>query len=147
MTNYPSDELPTTEAMHEMALEAARTIMRLPSAKVQGYGSGWPDWLRDADLAYGYNQERVRLGPPSGREIDRLDRFIDLIWSLEDPEDSKIVMTVAFSAQKNGWPRTRGPQWSKIARNVFGVHVDTLKTRYGAALERFRVAAGRVTAE
>jgi len=141
--SYHSDELLTNEAMHEMALESARTIMRLPSAGVQGYGSGWPDWLRDADLAYGYNQERVRLGPPSGREIDRLDHFVDLIWAVE-PSDAKIVMTVAFSAQRNGWPRTRGPQWSKVARNVFGIHVDTLRTRYEAALERFRVAAGRV---
>ena len=138
-----SDELPTNEAMHELAMEAARTIMRLPSAGVKGYGSGWPAWLRDADLAYGYNQERVRLGPPSGREVDRLDKFIDLIWAV-DPEDAKIVMTVAFSAQRNGWPRTRGPQWSKVAQNVFGIHVDTLKTRYEAALERFRVVAGRV---
>lgn len=143
MTKSLSDELPTNEAMHELALEAARTIMRLPSAGVKGYGSGWPDWLRDADLAYGYNQERVRLGPPSGREVDRLDKFIDLIWAV-DPEDAKIVMTVGFSAQRNGWPRTRGPQWSKVARNVFGIHVDTLKTRYEAALERFRVVAGRV---
>ena len=140
---YHFDELPTTEAMHEMALEAARTIMRLPSAGARGYGSGWPDWLRDAELAYGYNQERVKLGPPTGREIDRLDEFINLIWAVE-PTDAKIVMTVAFSAQRNGWPRTRGPQWSKVARNIFGVHVDTLKTRYGAALERFRVASGRV---
>lgn len=144
MTKSLSDELPTNEAMHELAMEAARTIMRLPSAGVKGYGSGWPDWLRDADLAYGYNQERVRLGPPSGREVDRLDKFIDLIWAV-DPSDAKIVMTVAFSAQKNGWPRTRGPQWSKVARNVFNIHVDTLRTRYEAALERFRVAAGRVT--
>ena len=143
MMSYHSDELLTNEAMHEMALESARTIMRLPSAGVQGYGSGWPDWLSDADLAYGYNSERVRLGPPSGREIDRLDQFVDLIWAVE-PEDAKIVMTVAFSAQRNGWPRTRGPQWSKVARNVFGIHVDTLRTRYEAALERFRVAAGRV---
>tara|TARA_B100001559_G_C16451976_1_gene599717 strand:- start:946 stop:1386 length:441 start_codon:yes stop_codon:yes gene_type:complete len=139
------DELLSNEAMHELACEAARTIMRLPSSKIQGYGSGWPDWLRDADLAYGYNSERVRLGPPTGREIDRLDNFIDVIWA-SDPSDSKLIMTVAFSSQKNGWPRTRGPQWSKIAKNVFGVHVDTLKTRYEAAIERFRVTAGRVMA-
>lgn len=122
----------------EMTHEAARTIVRLPPVHGRGFRTSWPDWLRDANLAYGYNQESVRLGPPSAQEIDRLDIVLDVVWS-SNPDDCKLVMSIAFSAQKNGWPRQRGPAWTQVARRL-GIHKDTLRSRYAGATERMWAA-------
>ena len=133
---FHSEDSPffTIEEFQDMLFEAARTIMRLPRVGPRGHATGWPDWVRDAGLAYGYNEERVRLGPPAAREIDRLDKVIDCLWAA-DPADAKICMVVSFSAQRNGWERARGPQWKRVA-NGMGVHPDTLKTRFNASAER-----------
>ena len=77
--------------------------------------------------------------PPTSKEIDRLDGFIDIMWKSQ-PVDVRIVMAVAFSAQKNGWPKSRGPAWPKVGR-VVGLSKDALKTRFNASLERLRVVA------
>lgn len=128
------------EAFEQMILEAARTIVRLPAAGPRKSGSGWPDWLRDADLAYGYNEIQPRVGPPSSREIDRLDRVIDILWRAE-PADARLVMVCAFSAQRRGQPKLRGIAWSRVSK-LLGWHRDTVKGRYFGALERLRVLAG-----
>tara|TARA_R110000787_G_scaffold89802_6_gene189981 strand:- start:2077 stop:2559 length:483 start_codon:yes stop_codon:yes gene_type:complete len=124
----------TLDEFSDILIEAACTIHRLPRAGPRGYASGWPDWVRDAQLAYGYNAETVSLGPPSSKEIDRLDKVLNAIWA-SDPVDAKLCMVVAFSAQNNGWPRSRGPQWKRTARGM-GIHSDTLRTRHKAATER-----------
>ena len=116
----------TLDEFEEVLFEAARTISRLPAAGPRGHATGWP--------AYGYNEERARLGPPAAREIDRLDKVIGCIWAA-DPADARVCMAVAFSAQRNGWPRTRGPQWKRVSDGM-GIAPDTLKTRFKAATER-----------
>ena len=126
------------EEFYEMAMEAARTIVRLPSQKIGGYKPAWPEYLPDL-MGYGYNAEYVRKMPPTSKEIDRLDGFIDIMWKSQ-PVDVRIVMAVAFSAQKNGWPKSRGPAWTKVGR-VVGLSKDALKTRFNASLERLRVVA------
>jgi|8_EtaG_2_1085327.scaffolds.fasta_scaffold02085_4 hypothetical protein len=122
------------DEFEDVLFEAARTISRLPAAGPRGHATGWPDWVRDANLAYGYNEEPVRLGPPAAREIDRLDKVIGCLWAA-DPADARVCMAVAFSAQKHGWPRSRGPQWKRVSDGM-GIAPDTLKTRFKAATER-----------
>lgn len=126
------------DEFYEMAMEAARTIVRLPLQKIGDYKSSWPEFLPDL-LGYGYNAAELRRLPPSRGEIDRLDHFFDIVWK-SNPADAQIVMAIAFSAQKNGWPKSRGPAWSKVARAV-GLRSDALKTRFNASLERLRVVA------
>jgi hypothetical protein len=130
----------TTEAFEEMILEAARTIIKLPHAGPRAPGSGWPDFIRDAAESYGYGTVETKPSPPTAREIDRLDRVIDVLWQAH-PQDSRLVMVCAFSAQRKGKPKLRGIAWSKVAR-FLDWHRDTVKARYFASLERLRVLAG-----
>jgi hypothetical protein len=126
------------EEMHQHILEAGRTIARLPrEGGPREYRSAWPDWLRDANLAYGYNKMEVSAGPPTAAQIDRLDHLIDLIWEV-DPQDSRVVMAVTLSANRRGFERPRGPQWTRVGK-MMGIGPELLKSRYEAAVEQFRL--------
>ena len=124
------------DEFREIVFESACTLARLPMQRPNGYGSGWPDYLPDFSTAYGYEEASFKPDPPTGRAIDRLDDVLAVI--ARRPDDGRLAMAVAISAQRSGQPRARGPQWKKIARR-FNIHPDTLKTRFEAAVERLAV--------
>jgi hypothetical protein len=124
------------DQFREILFESARTLVRLPAQRPDGFRNAWPDYLPDFSTGYGYEIASFRPDPPSGRAIDRLDRVLAII--AKRPEDGRLAMAVALSAQRNGQPRDRGPQWKRTARR-FNIHADTLKTRFEAATERLAV--------
>ena len=130
MQNAPFFDMDEFEAM---LLEAARTITRQPPVRPAGYGSAWPDTLPNK-FAYDRYGERPRLGPPTSREVTRLDIVLNTLWHA-DPEDVRLAWHVAFSAQRAGWPRSRGPAWAMLGHKL-GIHPQTLRRRFSASLER-----------
>ena len=124
------------DEFREIVFEAAQTLVRLPAQRPDGFRNAWPDYLPDFSTGYGYEIASFRPDPPSGRAIDRLDRVLAVI--AKRPDDGRLAMAVAISAQRNGQPRARGPQWKRTAQR-FNIHPDTLKTRFEAAVERLAV--------
>ena len=53
--------------------EAADTIRRLPSVRVQGYFNTWPPVIQNFWEAFGRTEVRVRPAPPAPAAIDRMD--------------------------------------------------------------------------
>lgn len=124
------------DQFREILFESAQTLVRLPAQRPAGFGSGWPDYLHDFSTSYGWEAASYKPDPPTGRAIDQLDRVLAII--AKRPDDGRLVMAVALSAQRNGQPRDRGPQWKRTAQR-FNIHPDTLKTRFEAATERLAV--------
>ena len=74
---------------------AALTLRRLPDppgSGPRGYGSSWPEYVRDARHAYGYHEARMRV-VPSPAEIARMEDCLDWL-RLVGPEDAVRAMTV-----------------------------------------------------
>jgi hypothetical protein len=93
----------TPELVEAYLAEAADTLRRLPEKRVRGYFSSWPDIVLDACEAYGWEDAKTRLGPPTARAIDQMDRT--LLWlRWLDRSDQKIV-----------WDRANGRGWKAIA--------------------------------
>jgi hypothetical protein len=111
----------TPTLVEERLEEAADTLRRLPAVKVQGYFSTWPPVIRDFWEAFGWNEVRVRLGPPSPAAIDRMDEA--LIWlSWLEPDDTRLV-----------WLRACRVHWKLITWR-FGVSRTTAWRNWVAAL-------------
>lgn len=101
--------------------EAADTLRRLPEQRIQGYVSTWPDVVRDGWDAYGREDLRTRLGPPTARAIDQMDRT--LLWlRWLDKEDQKLV-----------WARASGRPWKAVAHD-WGVDRTTVWRRWTYAM-------------
>lgn len=126
-----------TAAMVAVFLEeAADTLRRLPEKRMRGYGSTWPDIVRDGWEAYGHNDVRTRLGPPTARAIDQMDRTLPWLRWLEG-DDQRLV-----------WERACGKKWKAIAhvRQIdrstawrkwsFAVHVIVARLNAGAEVGR-----------
>ena len=104
--------------------EAARTLRRLPDppgSGPKGYGSSWPDYVRDARHAYGYHDTPMRVVPNAG-EIARMEECIEWL-SMLSPDDAKIV-----------WLRAEGRRWRDVGIKV-GVVRQTAWRRWVAALQ------------
>ena len=108
--------------------EAAETMKRLPATglKPASYTSSWPPFLRDVHESYGWNQAKVRLGPPTPEAIDRMHGVLEWLRWLE-PEDVKLL-----------WLRAERVPWKLIMRR-FGLARSTLSARWKSAL--FQVVA------
>ena len=103
--------------------EAADTLRRLPSAKVQGYVSAWPQVVRDFWEGFGWNEVEVRLGPPSPGAIDRMDETLCWLRWLERDEIRLV------------WLRAEGVRWKLICMR-FGVGRTTAWYRWQGALSK-----------
>lgn len=101
--------------------EAADTLRRLPTQRIQQYRSTWPAVIRDAAEAYGWASIRIRLGPPAADAIDRMDECLEWFTWL-DGDDSRLV-----------WLRAAGVQWKLICSRI-GVSRTTAWQRWVAAL-------------
>lgn len=104
--------------------EAALTLRRLPNpagSGARGYGSSWPEVVREARHAYGYERARMRV-VPSAREISRYEEAVGWLALLSDPVDRHIV-----------WHRAEGYRWRQVCHRV-GLARSTCGRRYAAAL-------------
>jgi hypothetical protein len=73
--------------------EAALALRRLrhPSGSgPRGYGSSWPEYVREARHAHGYHKARIRV-VPSALEIQRMNEAIDWLRLIRDAGDRRIV--------------------------------------------------------
>ena len=97
--------------------ESMRTARRLPSIKPRGYKSNWVDIPKDW-LAYGWDKAFIRLPPPSGKQLSRLNLVQDLIAYVKDEDERKML-----------WYRARKLPWKKM-EYMFGKHRSTLSNRF-----------------
>lgn len=103
--------------------EAARTLRRLPNppgSTPRGYGSSWPDYVRDPWHAYGYSQARMKV-IPSASDIQRMEECLDWLRWLA-PDDARIV-----------WMRAEGHRWRQVCIAA-GCVRQTAWRRWAAAL-------------
>ena len=104
--------------------EAALTLRRLPDpagSGPRGYGSSWPEYVRDPRHAYGYDEVRMRV-VPSARDIARMEECIGWL-RLVGAEDARIV-----------WHRAEGMRWRQVCIRA-GCARQTAWARWVAALE------------
>lgn len=113
--------------------EAAITLRRLPDppgSGPKGAGSSWPEYVREARHAYGYQEARMRV-VPTARQVSEMDEALDWLRLLSDPLDRRIV-----------WMRVAGSRWRTIASRL-GVPRTSAHRRYGAALLTLERAISR----
>lgn len=117
---------PWTE--QEIALrlrEAGDTVRRLPKPKgPAGYGSGWPEVVRDARDAYGYTPGSVRPAAPSPTAIDRMDEVFTWFRFLEGRPDECRAFWLAVGCG-HSFPQTG---------RILGVSKTTVRARVWAAM-------------
>lgn len=85
--------------------EAALTLRRLPNppgSGARGFGSSWPEYVRDARQAYGYHQARMRV-IPSPRDVQRMDEALAWLALIPNADDRRIV-----------WMRAAGSRWRAV---------------------------------
>jgi hypothetical protein len=97
----------TTKDVHERLCEAARTLRALPDKdRPKQLGTNWPDVVRDACEAYGWDTALTPRLTPSAAEISRMEEcFTWLSWL--DPRDRRIV-----------WLRAEGVRWRAICARI-----------------------------
>ena len=83
--------------------EAAETLYRLPPVTAKPMLCSWPTVIRDFWEAYGWEETRVRLGPPSAAAITRMDEAFEWLRWLE-PDEVRVI-----------WLRACGVRWKPIA--------------------------------
>ena len=111
----------TAKLVDERFEEAADTLRRLPERNARGYFSTWPAIIRDFVEAYGWQEVRVRLGPPHPAAIDRMHEAFGWLSWLE-PDETRLV-----------WLRAEGVRW-KIVAVRYGVDRATVWRRWTCAL-------------
>lgn len=100
--------------------EAGRTLIALPGKGClpASFGSGWPDVVRAAVEAYGYDPEQIRPPAPEPQAITRMDeafRWVGLIPATQRSH-RRIVLMRAMVHPITGRHRW---SWRRIAR-AFG---------------------------
>lgn len=94
--------------------QAAQTLKRLPPVRMQGYFGTWPPIVQDAMQSYGWDEVRIKMGPPSSRHISEMEETLRWLMWLER-EEVKLV-----------WLRACGVKW-KIIQRVLGWSVRKLQ--------------------
>lgn len=114
----------TPREIEDRLEEAALTLKRLPhppGTGPKGFGSSWPEYVRDARHAYGYHEARMRV-VPNASEIARMEEAIDWLRLIADPVDRRIV-----------WMRAEGQRWRPVCHRA-GVARATAWRRWTASL-------------
>lgn len=86
--------------------EAARTLRRLPFVernKLSNPGIIWPEVVHESVESYGYSQEKTKLGPPTGKDIDRMDWALGRLWALDEKE--RILVWFRAEAPTRGFKK------------------------------------------
>ncbi len=102
-TDTPHWTVATIEAR---IAEAVDTLKRVPAPDIQRTVTRWPEFVRDANEAYGYSPMRVRRAPAAADAITRLDETLDWLRWLPPV------------AQRIAWSRASGLSWRRIAAFV-----------------------------
>ena len=126
----------TASMVEERFEEAAFTLRRLPDSRVPGYFNTWPQVVRSAYEAFGYDRARMPRIAPSPGAIARMEEtFTWLLWLGAD--DARIV-----------WLRAENVPWKPICWRV-GLTRQTAWRRWVAALQtvatRLSAASKRTT--
>ena len=112
------------DELYDRLQEMVMVCHRFPSPLRKQKLAFWPEYLNDANLAYGYNETKVLINA-TNEQIDRCDEA--LLWVLNmSLEDRKIV-----------WLRGSKMSWRKISA-FFSCNKDTAKTRHTLALVRLQ---------
>lgn len=104
--------------------EAALTLRRLPNPQgsgPRGFGSSWPEYIREAKHAYGYHEARMRV-VPSAAQIQSMEECLTWLRFLGS-EDARIV-----------WMRAEGQRWRQVCIQA-GCARQTAWRRWVAALQ------------
>ena len=114
--------------LHDMLIRAAETERAMPAALRKQKMASWPEYPNEW-TAYAYSDIEPRLPRPTAVLIDEYGYAIDLVLSLPDPDDRRLLWAVAHSAAY----RDRGPSWRLLSKIL---HCDprTAKRRYETAL-------------
>lgn len=111
----------TASMVEERFEEAAFTLRRLPDTRVPGYFNTWPQVVRSAYEAFGWERARMPRIAPSPAAIGRMEETITWLMWLER-DDALIV-----------WLRAEGVRWKPICCRV-GLTRQTAWQRWVAAL-------------
>lgn len=113
----------TVREVEDRFEEAAYTLRRLPEGSgARGYGSSWPEVVRSAHSAYGYDEARAPRIVPSAAAISRMEECFDWL-RLVDPEDARII-----------WLRAENVRWRQVCIRS-GCVRSTAWRRWVAALQ------------
>lgn len=124
----------TREEIVKRFREAGDTVRRLPRAKgPDGYGSGWPPYVRDARDAYGYHAARLRLPAPTPGAIDRMHEVFGWFVHFDGREQEMRAVWACVGL---------GYSFSQAAR-VLGISRPTIRGRCWAGVERLVAALNR----
>lgn len=104
---------------------AGKSLLLLPvkGCKPASYRSFWPDFPPDPNEAYGYNQQSLKLSPPSAEEIGKMDLVFELILLIPDERIRRIIQARSLVAPLSGkyiW------SWARIGRLI---HLDRRSVR------------------
>ncbi len=103
--------------------EAAQTLRRLPDKnRPGGYGSAWPQIIRDTREAYGYDSASMPRLAPGPAQISRMEECFQWLMWLDDEDDRRIV-----------WLRAERIRWRPICYRV-GLSRAAAWRRWAAAL-------------
>jgi hypothetical protein len=111
----------TPKMVEERIEEAADTLHRLPEQRVRGFFNTWPPVIRDFWEAFGWEDVRIRRGPPQPGAIDRMDDVMIWLTWLE-ADDVRLV-----------WLRACHTPWKLITRR-FGISRTTAWRNWVGAL-------------
>lgn len=86
--------LPDADYVVAMLEEAGASIiaMRVVGLRPAGYGSGWPEFVREAIEAYGWTEEAPRPRTPSAAAITRMDKAYR--WLTLIPNDRYVLRRI-----------------------------------------------------
>jgi|TARA_R100001086_G_scaffold170687_1_gene93252 hypothetical protein len=116
------------DGLVQLFFEAAETERRMPRAVDHRVKGCWPEYPDDPNLAFGYNDAVVSVGPANAKEVTRYDLALEAAILL-DADERALVWAAAHSAAR----RRRGARWKAIARRM-GVHPSTAKRRFERAM-------------
>jgi hypothetical protein len=102
--------------------DAARTLRRLPDKRVPGYKSGWPEVVRSAADAYGWEPATTPRLSPSPQAISQMEEVFGWLAWIEGEDTKRIV-----------WLRAEGVRWKPICWRI-GISRTTAWQRWAAAM-------------
>lgn len=120
----------TQAEVQDRIREAAIVIRRMSNPDHRflkaGERGSWPGYVRDWQ-AYGADRVRLKLPPPNGAEIDRMEETIGWIsWLATQDEREARIVWLMFGA---------GQRVNVIAR-TFGISRDTVERDRKAGVQR-----------
>lgn len=101
--------------------DAVRTLRSMPHAVRAPLLARWPSVVHETIEAYGWNRAEYRRVPPTGEQIDRMDKALLWLWGLT-AHDYVLI-----------WGRANHVRW-RVLSAEFHLGITQTKKRYRAAL-------------